>query len=156
MRRLLAACSLTALIAFGAACGGDDDPDPAAQPTDNTAQVCADAEAVQAEQVAQFDQEITALQEQDLDEAEFEEAALVSMEEAVIGWSDGLQEQAERADDPELTEALTGLADGLAEAAPQLTVESVRTGQIPGADELDTYGEALTQLCGAAAPSPTP
>lgn len=158
MRRLLAAASIAAAVAVATGCGNDgsdgsDAPPQGAPATDNTAQVCAEAESVQAQQIQRFDQEITALQEQDLDQQEFEEAALESMERAVVGWSDGLQEQAQRAEDPELAEALDGLADGLAEAAPQLTVESVRTGEIPGGEELDSFGQTLTRLCTPAAPT---
>lgn len=151
MRRLLAAGCLTAAVALVAACGdgGDSPPADAGSPTDNTAQVCADAENVQVVQVQRFQQEIAELQQQDLSQEEYEQGALQHMEQALLGWSDGLQEQAERADDPQLTEALSGLADGLAEAAPQLTVESVRTGEIPGAERLDSYGETLTELCGS-------
>jgi hypothetical protein len=79
MRRLLAAGRVAAVVAFGAACGGnDDEPGQAQEPpaTDNTAEVCAEAEATQAEQIETFQSEMTALSEEDLDEAEFEEQAL--------------------------------------------------------------------------------
>jgi len=150
MRRLIAAGSLAALIGLAAACGDDGEsssPDgsPAA---DNTAQVCADAVNVQVEQVERFQQEISELQAQNLPQEEFEQGALQSMERALLGWSEGLRQQADRAQNPELSQALRGLAQGLAEAAPKLTVESVRTGEIPDAERLDAYGETLTQLCG--------
>ncbi|QSB15412.1 hypothetical protein JQS43_03355 [Natronosporangium hydrolyticum] len=150
MRRLLAAGGVAALVAFGAACGSDDDdPGSAQEPpaSDNTAEVCANAEAAQAEQIGTFQSEMTALSEEDLDEEEFEEQALAHMEVAVSGWSEGLGEQAELADDPELAGALTELSDGLSEAADELTVESVRTGEIPGAADLDQVGERLTEIC---------
>lgn len=151
MRRPLAAVCLATALAVTAGCGGDDSGQPevdaAPPPADNTAQVCAEAESVQAHQIQRFDQEINELQEQDLSPPEFEQAALQSMERAVTGWSDGLATQADRAEDQELATALQGLADGLAQAAPQLTVESVRTGEIPGAEELDSYGETLTRIC---------
>lgn len=156
MRRLLATGAIAAVVAFGAACGDDSDnsdPEQAQEPTGNTAEVCADAETVQSEQVQGLNEDLTALQEQDLPEEEFEQAALVRMEEALVDWSDALHEQADRAEDPELTEALGGLADGLADAAPQLTVESVRTGEIPGSEELNAYGQTLTEICAPEAPA---
>lgn len=162
MRRLLAAGSLAAVVAFGAACSsnGNDNDDTAAgeqatQPAaGNTAQVCQSAQEAQAQEVEQFNEDMAAMQEE-LPEEELEEAAVARMEEALVGWSDGLREQAELADDPELAEALTGLADGLADAAPQVTPESVQNGEIPGAEELEGHSQTVADICAPAA-TPTP
>lgn len=155
MRRLLATGFVALLVAFGAACGdnGDDgdnagqDPQAQEQPEGNTAEVCAGAETVQAEQMQQLNEEVVALEEQGLPEEELEEATLERAKEAIVGWSDGLHEQAALAEDPELSEALSGLADGLAEIAPDLTVEAMESGELPGMADLDQFGETLTSIC---------
>jgi hypothetical protein len=152
MRRLLAAAFAATVVAGAAACGNDD-PEPAA---DNTEEVCAQAEMVQLEQAQQLDQNLTALQERDLEPEEFEQEAVTVAEEALVGWSDGLAEQADVATDPQLSQALTDLSDGLAEAAPQLTFENLETGQIPGAEDLDAIGQTLTEICGPPTPPGTP
>lgn len=159
MRRLVATGALAAVLALGA-CGDSDSPDRAGEPTttgttSNTEEVCAGAATVQAEQMQQLNEDMAALQAEDLPQQEYEQAAVQSMEKVLTGWSDGLKKQAGRAEDPELTAALTGLADGLAEAAPQLTAETVRTGEIPGIENLQAHGQTLTELC-TPAPSPTP
>jgi hypothetical protein len=156
MRRLLVAASAAILVAGAAACGNNDEGNGAAasdpDADGNTAQVCADAELVQFEQAQQLDQELAALQAEGLDQEEFEEQAVDIAEQALRNWADGLAAQAEVAEDPELAGALTGLSDGLIAAAPQLTFESLETGQIPGAEDLDTYSQALTELCAPAVP----
>jgi uncharacterized phage infection (PIP) family protein YhgE len=158
MRRLLAAGSLAALVALGACTDSDnaDQSQPPAEPTrTNTEEVCAGAATVQQEQMQQLNEDMTALEAEELPQEEYEQEAVKSMESALIAWSDGLREEAGRAEDPKLTEALTGLADGLADAAPQLTAETVRTGEIPGVENLQAHGQTLSEIC-TPAPAPSP
>jgi hypothetical protein len=152
MRRMFVTGLATAALATAVAACGNDEPEDQGG---NTAQVCNSAEQVQREQSDQLNQELTALQQDpELPPEEFETQAVEVAQEALVGWSEGLQEQAGRADDPELAGALTDLADGLAAAAPELTFENLETGQVPGAERLNEAGQALTEICGPT-PSPT-
>lgn len=155
MRRLLAAAATAAVIAAVAACGnGDDSLGQADSPTDdNTPEVCAEAEMVQLQMEQQMQQELAALQAEESDGETFEQETVEIVQEAFLGWSEGLRGPADRADDQELGQTLNDLADGLEEVAPQLTIEALQTGELPGAADLDEFGFALNELC---ATPPTP
>lgn len=158
MRRLLAAGSLAAVVAFGAACGDDNDGgdttgEPTGEPAGNTEQICTDAAAVQTDELQALNEDLSALQQEDLPEDEFEQQALTRMETGLVDMSDGLQEQADRADDGEVADALTGLADRLSQAATELTPETLQTGEIPGAEDLQGYNQTLNELCQPSAPA---
>lgn len=154
MRRVFVTGFLAVLLAAAvsiAACGNGGSGEHGG----NTAEVCTSAEQVQREQSEQLNQELTALQQDsELAPEEFETRAVEVARGALVSWSEGLQEQAERADDPQLAGALTELADGLAAAAPELTFENLETGQVPGAERLNDVGQTLTEICGPT-PSPT-
>jgi hypothetical protein len=147
MRRALVSGVAAVVVAAAAACGGDDEP------VDNTAQVCDAAERVQWEQSEQLNEDLTALQERDLEPEEFQDEVVEVAQQALVGWSDGLREQAGQANDPQLAGALTDLADGLTDAASQLTFAHMETGTVPGAEELDQIGQTLTEICDEA-PAP--
>ncbi len=152
MRRRLVAAAFAGVLAAGvAACGngngnGDEGaPDQAAG--DNTAEVCMQAEAVQIQHLQQLDQDLAALEQQDMPEEELEQAAVEANQQALLGWSDGVAEQAEQAEDPQLSEALNDLSDGLADVVPQLTVESLRTGELPGVEEVAERNQTVFEIC---------
>lgn len=132
-----------------AACGNDNDEDapPEQAEGDNFAQVCMEAEAVQVQHLQALDQELAALEQQQLPEEELEQAAVEANQQALIGWSDGLADQADQAEDPQLSEALTDLSDQLADVAPQLTVEALRSGDLPGIDEVIALNQTVYEIC---------
>ena len=118
-----------------------------------------DAEMAQFEANQQFEDDLVALEEQDLDDEVFEVEAVDLAQEFFLGWSDGLRASAEQADDPELSQAFQRFADGLADAAPQLNYESLETGEIPGMEDFQEIGATLSELCQVPEgeqPPPTP
>lgn len=157
MRRLFAAGCATAVLVLGA-CSDSDEPDPTPPTIDitttNTEDVCTGAATVQSQQMQRLSQDIAALETKGLPEEEYRQAAAETMGQALVSWSEGLREQAGKAEDLRLSEALTQLADGLVELAPQVTEETVRTGEIPGIEELQERTSAVTEICQSPAPSP--
>jgi hypothetical protein len=155
-RRLLAAAFAGALAAGVAACGngnGNDDEGPPEQAAgDNTAEVCMEAEAVQIQHLQQLDQDLAALEMQELPEEELEEAAVEANQQALIGWSDGVAEQAEQAEDPQLSGALTDLSEALADVVPEITLEALQTGELPGVEEVAERNQAVYEICEPAMP----
>lgn len=154
IRRILATGFAAVAVAAVAACGGNGDDQAAVE---NTAQVCDDAARVQFEQTEQLNAQLQALQQDPaVDEEQFQVDAVSATQDALTGWSDGLREQAEVAEDPALAGALTDLADGLDKSAAELTFENLETGQIPNVEELDEIGGTLSEICDAAGPVEAP
>lgn len=159
MRRLLGAGCAAAVIAVAAACGngngngnGYGDGDQGDQAAGSTPEVCAQAQMVELETQQQLQEELFALEAEEMEQGAFEEEAVELTRNAFLGWSQGLRAPAEQADDQQLANALTDLADGLEDAAPQLNVESLQTGQLPEEERLNEAATELTRLC----PTPTP
>jgi hypothetical protein len=153
-RRVLAAAFAGALAAGVAACGnGNDDEGPPEQATgDNTAEVCMQAEAVQIQHLQQLDQDLAALEMQELPQEELEEAAVEANQQALIGWSDAVAQQADQAEDPQLSEALADLSEALSDVAPEITVEALQTGELPGVEEVAERNQAVFEICEPAMP----
>lgn len=165
MRRLLAAGFTAAALAAVAACGGDGNDDPGGDNTanganggngGNTSEVCTEVQSAQTDMQGELQEGMTALEEEELEEDAYAERAIEVYRDAFVTWSEGLRGPAEDAEDQELSAALTGMADALEAAAPELTMEALQGGQIPGAEELDEHGSTVSELCGAAQPSAPP